>query len=301
MYSYDDLFLFAKVVEVGSFIHTSKLLNTTHTTISRRIKTLEEQLGVTLLKVDTRNFEITEIGKLVYAAINKEANIIDERIKNIVEQQNEPTGLIKVQLPIAMSQNIITPKIPGFLRKYPKVKLTICYQNTEVDLIKDGFDLALVNYIPKQQSLKIKNVFTTSFKLYCTRAYAQRYGVPKTLEELSNHMVTGIMLEDKTIPSNLIITNIKTKQETVVTMPNRIVINNETHMIKLLHSNEVICGIFDFEFNYPRIEREDIIPVLPNYALTDIKFYLIRHPLANDIKVQLFSEFLENCLKSVKT
>ena len=114
MYSYDDLFLFAKVVEVGSFIHTSKLLNTTHTTISRRIKTLEEQLGVTLLKVDTRNFEITEIGKRVYASIKNEAGMVDEKIKNIVEQQNEPTGMIKVQLPIAMSQNRTRRYYTGF-------------------------------------------------------------------------------------------------------------------------------------------------------------------------------------------
>lgn len=297
MYSYDDLFLFAKVVEVRSFVHTSKLLNTTHTTVSRRIKALEEQLGVTLIKFDTRNFEVTEIGQQVYDLIKNEAYSLDERINEIVKHQKEPTGLIKVQLPVVMFKNLITPEVPKFLRKYKKIRLAICYQNGEIDLVKDGFDLAIINHIPKQQSVKIKNVFNSSLKLYCTRAYADKYGVPKSIEELSNHLITGFMMADKTIPNNCVLTNIKTQQETIVSMPNRIVLNNADHVTQLLLSNEVICGIYNAGNTFSECKDTEIVPVLPDYAMLNMNFYMIRHPQTNDHKVQLFSDFLENCLK----
>lgn len=300
MYSYDDLVLFAKVIDIGSFFHAGKLLNMSHTTISRRMKILEERLGVILLKVDTQGFEVTALGKQLYDGLKGRANDFDTFVNSVIEHKNEPSGTIKVQLPVAISQELITPHIPSFVRKYPKINLIISYQNGEVDLIKDGFHVAIVNYIPKQQTIKIKNVLTSSLKLYCTKIYANKYGVPINFDELSNHLVTGFMINNS-IVNNIRLTNIKTNAEIVVPMPGHVVLDNDTHSKILLNTNEMICAIFDCTKNYLGLGSNEIIPVLPDYAVSNVKFYMIRHPQADDICVQLVSAFLENCLKLSET
>ena len=79
-------------------------------------------------------------------------------------------------------------------------------------------------------------------------------------------------------------------------MPNRIVINSALHSFRYLFSNEIICGIYD-DFD-PVLHSDSVIPVLPDYSAGEIKYYMIRHPQNNDVKTQIVSDFLDDCLKS---
>ena len=295
MYSYDDLFLFTKVVEVGSFIHTAKMLKISHTTISRRIKSLEDQLGVALLRVNTKNFELTQTGLRIYESLKNQADTVDDIIGDILDHQKEPQGTLNVILPTGIALDSITPHIPKFLLKYPKINLNLNYKNKELDLIKEGIDVAIINHLPKQQNQKIKNVFSTMALLYCTRAYADKYGIPNHPEELKNHLVTGYINDDYSISSSLSLTNIKTGEVVLTPMPRRIMTNNALQNIRLMETGEVIAALLDnIDLSHYRFE---MVPVLPEYHLMSIKFYLLRHPHHNALKVQVFCKFLEDCLK----
>lgn len=294
MYSYDDLFLFAKVAEVGSFLHTAKLLKISHTTISRRVKSLEYNLGVTLLRVNVKHLELTDIGQLIYDSIKNQADNIEQQISTLLSLQKEPQGKLLVQLPIVLAKDLISPHLPEFCRQYPKINLDICYQNNEIDLVKHGFDIAILNHIPRQQNVKIKNIYTSQVQMYCTKRYAQKYGTPQTPEELREHFVIGHLLDDYSTPNNVVITHIITGQESVIEMPKRITSNNSLHNLAMIHSNEVIGTILTNTAN--EINTDEIIHVLPDYQLLTVKFYLLRHPHGNNIKIQKFCEFLEKCL-----
>lgn len=298
MYSIDDLMLFVKVVDIGSFLHTAKLLNITHPTVARKIKNLESNFGVTLLRINTREFELTEAGRQVYNLIKQQSGAVDSLITNLdscFKDQSEPYGTIKVALPVALSYDLITPHLPKFLLKYPKINLVINYHNQMIDLVKDGYDLAILNYIPEQSGLKVKNVFNSPMNLYCTKAYAEKYGVPKDPSEISQHLVTGFMLADGTVAKDGPVTHNVTRVTTLIDMPKRIVINNSLHGFKLLQSNEVICGFFDSAD--PLLNGGDVIRVLPDYHVLELKFYSVRHQSMGDLKTQLFCDFLEECLK----
>ncbi len=298
MYDINDLLLFVKVVEIGSFFHTAQLLKISHPTVARRIKNLEKQLNITLLHVSTREFEVTEIGKQVYNLIKEQMLTVDElfnELELITKTKHEPRGDVRISLPVLMSMNLISPHIPKFLLKYPHINLVISYLNVQIDLIRGGYDMAIVSYIPNQLDLKIKHVYTEAMKLYCTKDYAQKYGIPKTPEELSKHLVTGYMLIDQTIPNTLAITNIKTGENTVINMPHRIIINSALHSFKYLFSNEVICATY--ATIDPILNSDLIIPVLPEFQTNQIKYYMVLHPQGSDLKTKLVCEFLEECLK----
>lgn len=302
MYNVDDLMLFVKVVDVGSFLHTAKLLKITHPTVARKIKNLENDLGVTLLRINTREFELTEIGRQVYNLIREQSGVIDNLVSSvdsISQHQLEPYGTVKVALPVVLAYDLITPHLPKFLLKYPKINLVISYHNQMIDLVKDGYDLAMLNYVPTQQGLTVKNVFNASLSLYCTKAYAEKYGVPKDPSELSKHLVTGLMQSDGSVANEGPITHNVTQVTTLVDMPKRIIINNSLHGLKLLESNEVICGLFENVAH--ALNQANIVRVLPDYHVLDLKFYTVRHQSIRDLKTQLFCEFLEECLKAGNT
>lgn len=305
MYSFDDLFLFAQVVEIGSYLHTAKKLKISETTIGRRIKNLESSLNVKLIHMTTKHFEVTEVGKQIYSAIKNRAINMEhliEVIDDILKSKLDPQGTINLVLPPVLAFELITPKIPEFLDQYPKINLNIFYQNKDLDLIKDGIDIAIINHIPKLQSQTIKNVFSSEAKLFCTKKYANEYGVPKTPQELNLHRVTGYINDDYSVDKNLPITHIKTGEIIVIPMPKKITTNNSLHNIQLLYSNKVICALLcdlDLE-KINNINETELIHVLPDYLIKKKNYYLIRHPTArNDLKIQLLCDFLEQCLKKL--
>lgn len=115
MYSYDDIFLFVKVVEVGSFSDSAKLLKINAATISRRIRALEDELGVILIRRDTRNFEVTTTGLQIYHEFSSKDKLFDEVIKDIVAHDQEVNVVLKVALPLILGLEKITPIIGTIL------------------------------------------------------------------------------------------------------------------------------------------------------------------------------------------
>ncbi len=298
MYNVDDLMLFIKVVDIGSFFHTAKLLKITHPTVARKIKSLESDLGVTLLRINTREFELTDAGRQVYNLIKQQSEAVDNLIsslENFSKNQSEPSGTIKVALPVVLSFDLITPHLPKFLLRYPKINLTISDHNRNIDLVREGYDVAMLNHIPSQPGLNVKNVFNASVNLYCTKSYAEKNGMPNNPNDLSNHLVTGFLQADESIANEVVMTHNVTKVSTVIKMPRRIVMNNSLHGIRLLQSDEVICGFI--ENTDLIIERNDVVRVLPDYHIFDLKYYLVRHQSIGDLKTQLFCDFIEECLK----
>ncbi|AUR52963.1 LysR family transcriptional regulator [Aquella oligotrophica] len=109
MYSYDDIFLFVKVVDVGNFSDSAKLLKISAATISRRIRGLEDSLGVALIRRDTRNFELTAAGEQIYQEFLNKDKLFSEAIKNIIAQDQEVKGVLRVALPLILGLEKITP------------------------------------------------------------------------------------------------------------------------------------------------------------------------------------------------
>ncbi|AUR52709.1 LysR family transcriptional regulator [Aquella oligotrophica] len=304
MYSYDDIFLFIKIVELGNFINTAKRLKVSVSTISRKIKLLEDELGINLVRRNTKEFELTEQGKQMYNSFKGDLVNFDKKISDIVKvEKNNPFGTINVSLPPVLALNLITPYLPGFLRKYPEINLNIAYQSKEVNLVKEGIDVAIVNHIPAQQTVKVKKIFTATIRIFCTKEYIKKYGEPKTLGELKKHLVAGMMLENYVIPSNIEAINQYTKKTYMFEMPKRITINNATQSLFLLQSHEIIAGGFDFMLDFlngTRFFEEQLIPVLPEYYFGNQPYYLIKHPNEKDLKIKVFCDFLEALLKQIK-
>ncbi|RTK99016.1 MAG: LysR family transcriptional regulator [Proteobacteria bacterium] len=299
MYGIDDLILFIKTVEIGSFANTAKVLKVAPQAVSRRLRNMEKRFGMTLIHATTREFKLTEAGEKLYALLQHSYEAVETMLRDteeFIKDKYEPQGTIRVVLPIGLSLHLISPYLPQFSIKYPKIDLQVSYLNSTIDLTSDGYDLAILNYIPAQQHLKIKNIFNIKGKLYCSRQYADKYGIPMTPEELVNHRVVGGINIDGNVIPHYQMTNLKTGEVMIIKVAKHLLINNTLHSLPLLRSNEVICPGFE-DINLD-LEQDDIVVVLPDYYFIELKFYLVFHPHARDLKIKLFSDFLKQCLKN---
>ncbi len=294
MWSFDDIFLFAKVVEVGSFLHTSKLLKTTQSTVSRRIRDLEQSLGVVLIRRNTKHFEITDVGMSIYNLCKGKDSYLREKICQLTETTDTVSGVIHASIPPVIGEKLIAPHLTKFMQQYPELKLHLCFQNKQLDLIKDGIDVAIVSSIPKQQTQKIKLIARADIALVCTLKYAEKYGIPTTLDELEQHTILGVVLGDYSVPEQISVTNTITNQESMLKLTHRLAVNNPSICKEMLYDNEMIMGGLDIIFN-DELKSNKLIRILPEYKIGDFKFYQIKHPHETSYKLEVFCKFLQDC------
>lgn len=143
MQDLNDLYFFAAVVEQGGFSAAGRALGVPKSRLSKRIAQLEDRLGVRLLQRTTRRFVVTEVGERFYShcrAVLEEARAAQEAVD---ELRAEPRGVVRLSCPISIAQTVLAYILPEFMAKYPKLQVRVLSSNRRVDLIGEGFDLAI--------------------------------------------------------------------------------------------------------------------------------------------------------------
>lgn len=139
----NDLYFFAAVVEHGGFSAAGRALGVPKSRLSKRVAQLEERLGVRLLQRTTRRFVVTEVGERFYAhcrAVLEEAQAAQDAVD---ELRAEPRGLVRLSCPVSLAQTVLAYLVPEFLALYPKMQVRLLSSDRRVDVIGEGFDLAI--------------------------------------------------------------------------------------------------------------------------------------------------------------
>lgn len=139
----NDLYFFAAVVEHGGFSAAGRALGIPKSRLSKRVAQLEERLGVRLLQRTTRRFVVTEVGERFYnhcRAVLEEARAAQDAVD---ELSAEPRGTVRVSCPISLTQTVVGDLLPDFMAQYPKVQVRLLSSDRRVDLIGEGYDIAI--------------------------------------------------------------------------------------------------------------------------------------------------------------
>ena len=159
----DDALIFTRVVECHSFTQAAHSMGMQKSTVSRRIALLEERLGVRLLHRTSRHLSLTEIGQAYYQrclAMRVEA----EGAAEVIERNRaEPRGLVRLACPTTLLNSWVGPMLTRYMLKYPLVELYIESTNRRVDLLHEGFDVALrVRFPPLENTDMVMKVLAAS-------------------------------------------------------------------------------------------------------------------------------------------
>jgi DNA-binding transcriptional LysR family regulator len=191
--SLDDLYYFAKVVEHGGFAAAGRALDIPKSRLSRHVDALEARLGVRLLQRSTRRFVVTDVGRELHRHATAMLAEAEAAFEAAAAATAEPRGTVRVACPIAIASGMLAPVLPQFLARYPKVRLDIEVDNRRVDVLAEGFDVALrVRTVPSgEDGLVMRRFAETSELLVASPAYLSAAGVPAHPSELSQHATLG--------------------------------------------------------------------------------------------------------------
>jgi len=297
---YDDLLMFIKLATLGSFSQTAKYYNTSQPTITRRIQSLEQNLGIQLLKRNTRNFELTVAGHQLYESVRGYKLSIDSIIRNLRTSDGDLKERLRIALPPAMSFYVISPYIGKFMADNPNISLDIIYQRSAVDLVTQNLDLAVNANPPTSQVVKIKLLHKAYFQLYANKEYEKRFGLPKSIQELSSHTVIGMINSDDTVTKVLYANHMVTGEQIALDNHScRILSNEGLNIHQIVNSGYAIGGLWD-TLLYDEKANQNLIKVFPEYTFSEIPYYLIRDPENKSSSLETLIKFIEECFKRIK-
>jgi DNA-binding transcriptional LysR family regulator len=186
---YNDIPLFVRVVEAGSFSAAAAALATQKSTVSRNVARLEQDLGVRLLQRTTRKLVLTEAGRAFYERVRATVSALDEAAGTAQELGGEPRGVVRVTAPPDSDSDSIgiSRALTRFVEGHPKIHVELSLTARRIDLVAEGMDIAIRAGHLEDSSLVARKVGTTSFALFASPGYLARRGTPKTLAHLARH------------------------------------------------------------------------------------------------------------------
>src|SRR6202166_4684684 len=181
-----SLTAFVRVVDAGGFSAAGRKLNMSTTMVSNHIQALEERLGARLLHRTTRKVSLTEVGRAYYDRATQILSDLQQANEFAGALQSTPRGTLRIYTATHIVP-FIAPVVAEFLASYPDVKVDLTMGERTIDLIEEGFALAVRLAPPPDSSLVVRSLATWRHVLCCSPAYLEKYGPLRQLSELENH------------------------------------------------------------------------------------------------------------------
>lgn len=182
-----DVEVFITVVEHGSFTAAAVELSTTPSVLSRAVSRLEARLGRQLLQRTTRRVGLTEAGRIYLEQARSAFSLLDDAERDGRGQGGDLTGRVKISVPTTYGHYRLPPLLARFSQQHPRVQVELKITNRNVDLIAEGFDLAIRLGQMPDSGLVARKLEEAALLLVASPAYLHRMGVPQTLDELQQH------------------------------------------------------------------------------------------------------------------
>jgi len=282
--------MFVRVAEKGSFTAAATELGVLKSSVSRSVAALEATLGVRLLHRTTRRLHLTEAGQAYLQAVRPAVSGIQEASAQAADAGTEPQGLIRMTAPESFAP--LAPILARFLERYPKVRVDLVLTGQRIDLVAEGFDLAIRGGALPDSTLVARKVEDAEFGLYASKRYLRSHGRPLRLADLARHRV--LLLRAPQGRAVLRLTGPDGEESVEVTGP--LSVNELRFMWSAVESDMGIALL-------PRAPGwgDGLVRVLPKYHLAGQALYVVvpsaRHEPA---RVALLRETLLRDLKSTR-
>ena len=260
----NDLLLFARIVEAGSFSMAAERVDLPKSTVSRRIALLEGQLGERLLQRTTRKLVLTEFGASLLEHAQKVVEEVEAAGALAQHRQQAPSGKLRVSMPGDFANLGMADVLSEFMRRYPAVTLELDLSPRRVDLVRENFDVAIrMGDLPDDASLNARKVALERMALYAAPSYIARRGEPRTPEELAGHEVL-CLLDRAGGPARWILTRGKAVWNKE--LPARLTANSPDLLARMACAGAGIAASSDI-FARPYLDSGALVRVLPEWDL----------------------------------
>lgn len=252
--------IFVQVVRSGSFTRAAEVLRVPKSTVSKAVSRLETETGTKLLVRTTRSQTLTAAGKTLYDGCVGPLQAIEDAEKSLSGNDSLLMGVLKITAPDDLGTGILAPAAANLIRKYPGLSFDFNYTDRIVDLVKEGFDLAVRIGHLKESGLKVKRVGEVRLILIASPSYLKSEGRLSKPEDLKAHPCLSLGTGRYVWPLRS-----DSGASAQVAIRPRIVSNHMSSLVKAAVAGGGVALVPSF-LARPRIESGDIVRVLPHWT-----------------------------------
>jgi len=183
----DGMRAFAHVMETKSFTAAARKMGISPALASKYIGQMEDRLGTRLFNRTTRSVHPTEIGAAYYIKCKKILRDFHEMEESVTDQSTEPKGLIRIAAPRAFGEDMLVEAIGDFMQQYPEIMIDLVLDERRVDIIDEGFDMAIRLDELRDSSLIARKIMAFPYMVCASPDYLKNHGTPETPGNLINH------------------------------------------------------------------------------------------------------------------
>ncbi|CAL8474348.1 LysR family transcriptional regulator [Caballeronia novacaledonica] len=287
--------VFVRVVEAGSFTAAAQHLNTTTAYASRAVSDLEAHLRARLLNRTTRRIALTEAGERYLQRCEQILAYVDQAEAEAGDAHARPSGKLKVHSMTSFGQHYIVPMISRYQQRHPSVQVDLTLAQRVPDLLDEGYDVSVVLASDLPDSGLVSARLGSVYSIACASpAYIEQYGAPHVLSDLVRH--TCLHLMTPVFPPDRWVFDGPNGQETVSLGPSTFTVNVAEAMVVAIRESMGI-GVLPTSSALPGLRAGTLVRVLPQYTMQELNVYAL-YPSRQylDAKIRTWVEFLREAL-----
>jgi len=287
--------VFVRVVEAGSFTGAAQHLNTTTAYASRAVSDLEAHLRTRLLNRTTRRIALTEAGERYLQRCEQILAYVDQAEAEAGDAHARPAGRLKVHSMTSFGQHYVVPLISRYQQRHPSVHVDLTLAQRMPDLLDEGYDVSLVLASELPDSGLVSARLGSVFSIACASpAYIEKHGAPHVLSDLVRH--TCLHLITPVFPAGRWVFDGPNGQETVTLGPSTFTVNVAEAMVVAIRESMGI-GVLPTSSALPGLRAGTLVRVLPQYTMQELTVYAL-YPSRQylDAKIRTWVEFLREAL-----
>jgi DNA-binding transcriptional LysR family regulator len=268
----NDLLVFARVVDEGSFSRAAERVGLPKSTVSRRVAALEAKLGERLLLRTTRKLTVTDFGRAVLEHAHHVAEDVTAAASLAHHRQIEPSGRLRVTMPGDFANLLLAPLLAEFVLKYPAITLEVDLSARFVDLIGENFDVAIrAGDLRDDASLAARRIASFTGSLYAAPAYIGRRGTPSEPEALMEHDALHILSRTGDAMPWILE---RGEQRWEGIPPGRATVNSPELLMRMALQGAGITLVTD-HLALPYLERGELVEVLPDWHFHPVSVWAV--------------------------
>lgn len=292
MNRYEELETFVRTVEAGSFTAAAAQLGIAKSAVSRRVHELEQRLDIQLIVRSTRKLSLTDEGQTLYERATQLLLDWEEAESSVGNQQAALQGAIRVSLPLSFGHAHLGPVILQFQNQHPDLSFDFDFTDRKVDLIAEGFDLAVRIGDLSDSSMIARKLSTIRMIAVASAQYLQQYGTPETADDLKEHTELRFSLRNR--KSWQYIT--PDGQQGDIEMPSILRANSGDFLLSAAIAHHGIAILPRF-IAWPALHSGEVIEVLPDYQWPGLNAYAL-YPSSKHLPRrvrELITHLIERC------
>lgn len=285
----NDMALFVEVVKAHSFRGAAAALGMPNSTLSRRIGLLEQAIGLRLLNRTTRRIELTEAGQIYFDRCKRivdEARLAHEQLGEMLAQ---PSGLLRVSLPVDFAAAWLAPRLGEFTRLYPGIGLEFDLTPRRVDLVSEPVDLAIRMGDLPDSGLIARQLALLPRGLYASPGYLAAQGAPTAPADLAAHDCLRMRNAEPVWRLS------RGAQTVAVPVTGRFSLNN-VGMMRQLAGLDLGIAVLSEDIAAADLDTGRLIRLLPDWQASPVAVHALTETRLLPAKTQRFIDFLRDCM-----